>query len=195
MRKLVYYVAASLDGFIAAPDGSWEFFGPVDPDLAAFVNDRFPETIPTALREQFGVTAPHQAFDTVVMGRGTYEPALAVGVTSPYAHLRQYVFSRTLDPATDPAVTVVADDPVPYLRELKQQPGMDIWLCGGGAFAAAVRSEIDEFVVKLNPVLAGGGVPLVGGPFDPQRLTLLDATPVGANGIVVLRYRSDRDRT
>jgi dihydrofolate reductase len=188
MRKLVYYVAASLDGYIAAPDGSWEFFGPLDDELTAYINARYPETVPTALREQLGITAPHQVFDTVVMGRGTYEPALRMGITSPYAHLEQFVFSTTLDPATDPAVTIVADDPVAYLRKLKGQPGRDIWLAGGGAFAGAVRSEIDEFVVKLNPVLAGDGIPLVAGPFDPSRLTLTDATPVGASGVVVLRY-------
>ncbi|RZU54169.1 dihydrofolate reductase [Krasilnikovia cinnamomea] len=188
MRKLVYYVAATLDGFIAAPDGSWDFFGAPDPGLMAYVTARYPETLPTAVREQLGATGPAQVFDTVVMGRGTYEPALAAGVTSPYAHLDQYVFSRTLDPATDPAVTVVADDPAPYLRELKQRPGKDIWLCGGGALAAALRDEIDEFVIKLNPVLAGGGVPLVGGPFDGRPLTLLDTTALDGSGVLVLRY-------
>ncbi len=187
MRKLVYYVAASLDGYIAAPDGSWEFFGLHD-ELSAYIGGHYPETLPTVLREQLGITAPPQVFDTVVMGRGTYEPALRMGITSPYAHLEQFVFSTTLDPATDPAVNVVADDPVAYLRTLKDQPGRDIWLCGGGAFAGAVRSEIDEFVVKLNPVLVGDGIPLVGGPFEPRQLTLVDATPVGGSGVVVLRY-------
>ena len=187
MRKLVYYVAASLDGYIAAPDGSWEFFG-LPAELSAYIGEHYPETLPTALRDQLGITAPPQVFDTVVMGRGTYEPALRAGITSPYAHLEQFVFSTTLDPATDPAVTFVAGDPVAYLRKLKDQPGKDIWLCGGGALAGAVRSEIDEFVVKLNPVLVGGGIPLVGGPFKPRRLTLVDATPVGGSGVVVLRY-------
>jgi dihydrofolate reductase len=187
MRKLVYYVAASLDGYIAAPDGGWEFFGLHD-EVSAYINGRYPETLPTALREQLGITAPAQVFDAVVMGRGTYEQALRVGITSPYAHLEQFVFSTTLDPATDPAVTFVADDPVAYLRKLKDQPGKDIWLCGGGALAGAVRSEIDEFVVKLNPVLVGDGVPLVGGSFDAAQLTLVDATPVGGSGVVVLRY-------
>ncbi|MGK5684733.1 dihydrofolate reductase family protein [Actinoplanes sp. URMC 104] len=190
MRKLVYYVASTLDGFIAAPDGTWDFFGPLHDDLIAHIGAHYPETLPTALRDQLGITTPHQAFGAVVMGRGTYEPALRVGITSPYAHLDQYVFSRTLDPAVDPAVTVVADDPVPYVRELKQGPGRDIWLCGGGTFAGAVRSEIDEYVIKLNPVLAGGGIPLTAGPFDPRHLTLLDASPVGTSGVVVLRYRA-----
>ncbi|MCO8275994.1 dihydrofolate reductase family protein [Actinoplanes sp. TRM 88003] len=190
MRKLIYYVAATVDGFIAAPDGDFAFFGLPD-ELLAFIAERYPETLPTAFRDQLGITAPNQVFDTVVMGRGTYEPALEVGVTSPYAHLEQFVFSRTLDPAIDPAVTVVADDPVPYLRELKQRPGKDIWLCGGGAFAGAVRSEIDEYVIKLNPLLAGQGIPLTAGPFDPARLALIDATPVGDSGVIVLRYRGN----
>jgi dihydrofolate reductase len=180
MRKLVYYVASTLDGFIAAPDGSWDFFGPVHEELGAFINARYPETLPTGQRRQ--------VFDTVLMGRGTYEPALKIGVTSPYAHLDQHVFSRTLDPAIDPAVTIVAEDPVPYVRKLKERPGQEIWLCGGGALAATLRDEIDEYVVKLNPVLAGDGIPLRSGPFDPKRLELREVTPLGASGVVVLRY-------
>lgn len=190
MRKLVYYVASTLDGYIAAPDGSWDFFGALHDDLGAYIATHYPETLPTALRDQLGITAPNQVFDAVVMGRGTYEPALKVGITSPYAHLEQYVFTRTLDGDTDPAVTFVASDPVAYVRKLKESDGKDIWLCGGASFAAAVRSEIDEFVVKLNPVLANGGIPLTAGPFDPLRLTLVDATPIGTSGVVVLRYRS-----
>nr|WP_221376245.1 dihydrofolate reductase family protein [Actinoplanes polyasparticus] len=191
MRKLIYYVASTVDGFIAAPDGDFAFFGPLNEELNAYINSRYPETLPTALREHFGVTAPNQVFDTVVMGRGTYEPALNAGITSPYAHLEQFVFSSTLDPAIDPAVTVVTEDALPYVRKLKERPGRDIWLCGGGAFAGAVRSEIDEYVIKLNPVLAGDGIPLTAGPFDPARLTFMDATPVGSSGVVVLRYRGN----
>ncbi|WP_249997692.1 dihydrofolate reductase family protein [Actinoplanes sp. M2I2] len=190
MRKLIYYVAATVDGFIAAPDGDFAFFGALSEELTAYIHAHYPETLPTALPEALGITAPHQAFDTVLMGRGTYEPALRAGITSPYAHLEQIVFSRTVDPAIDPAVTVVTGEPVGYVRELKQRPGRDIWLCGGGALAGAVRSEIDEYVIKLNPVLAGDGIKLTAGPFDPERLTLIDATPLGASGVVVLRYRA-----
>ncbi|MCM4084760.1 dihydrofolate reductase family protein [Paractinoplanes hotanensis] len=191
MRKLIYYVASTVDGFIAAPDGDFAFFGPLDEELNAYISSRYPETLPTALREHFGVTAPNQVFDTVVMGRGTYEPALKAGITSPYAHLEQFVFSSTIDPAIDPAVTVVTEDALPYVRKLKERPGRHIWLCGGGAFAGAVRSEIDEYVIKLNPLLAGDGIPLTAGPFDPVRLALIDATPVGSSGVVVLRYRAN----
>ena len=103
------------------------------------------------------------------MGRGTYEPALAIGVTSPYAHLRQYVVSATLD-VTDPAVTIVPSDPVALVRTLKaRDAGADIWLCGGGTLAAALIDEIDQIVVKTYPVVAGGGIPLLAGTFAPGR--------------------------
>jgi dihydrofolate reductase len=184
MRKLIYYVASTVDGFIAAPDGDFAFLG-LHPDLMAHITEHYPETLPGA------APSDDRIFDTVLMGRGTYEPALKAGITSPYAHLEQFVFSSTLDPATDPAVTVVSEEALPFVRKLKERPGKDIWLCGGGAFAGAVRSEIDEYVIKLNPVLAGNGIPLTAGPFDPAHLTLIDATPVGASGVVVLRYRAN----
>jgi hypothetical protein len=75
MRKLTYYLGSSLDGFIAAPDGSIDAF-PVTQDVIEFMAADYPETLPTHLREQLGVTAPGRRFDTVVMGRNTYAPAL-----------------------------------------------------------------------------------------------------------------------
>ena len=112
MRKLVYYVGVSLDGRIAGPGGEFDFFPQGDEQQAAaystWVNALYPETVPTAYRAAVGVAdAPNRRFDTVVMGLGTYRPAFDNGITSPYAHLRQYVVSSTLKPDTDPAVTVV----------------------------------------------------------------------------------------
>lgn len=179
MRKLVYFVAGTIDGFIAAPDGSWDFFGPQD-DIVGYMREHYPETVP-------GSDTPPRVFDTVLMGRHTYEPALRAGITSPYASLTQIVFSRSIEPA-DPAVRIVADDPVAYVGKLKQEPGRDIWLCGGGNLAGQLLPAVDELVVKLNPVVAGGGIPLAARGFDPHRFAFVDATPL-ASGVVVLRYR------
>ncbi|WDZ84565.1 dihydrofolate reductase family protein [Micromonospora cathayae] len=187
MRSLVYYVASTLDGFIAAPDGSYDFF-PLEPDVAAHLAGAWPQTLPTAAHPAFGIDRPTGRFDAVVMGRGTYEPALRVGITNPYAHLAQYVFSRTLPPADYPDVTVVADDPVGYLRDLKSRPGGDIWLCGGGQLAGLLLPEVDELVVKLHPIVAGEGVPLAARRFDPARFTLVDTRPFDS-GLVMLHYR------
>ncbi|MGW7271788.1 dihydrofolate reductase family protein [Streptomyces sp. NPDC054864] len=84
------------------------------------------------------------------MGLGTYRPALDNGITSPYAHLRQYVASSTLEPDTDPAVTVVPSDPLALVCELKGEVGavLDVWLCGGGRLAGTLMPEIDELSVQ-----------------------------------------------
>ncbi|MFF4220297.1 dihydrofolate reductase family protein [Streptomyces nondiastaticus] len=191
MRKLTYYVATTIDGFIASPDGGSDFF-PVAEGLAAYMNARHPETVPTAFREPAGLAdAPNLRFDTVLMGRGTYEPALAAGITSPYAHLRQYVFSRTLT-SGDPAVEVVSDDPLPFVRKLKEQEGAGIWLCGGGRLAGALLPEIDELIVKRYPVAIGAGIPLFSAGFHPRRFGLADCRAFG-NGAAVLTYTRGLD--
>ncbi|MDI6099400.1 dihydrofolate reductase family protein [Actinoplanes sp. NEAU-A12] len=190
MRKLVYYVASTLDGYIAAPDGSWDFFL-MPADLTALMNARYPETVPTHIRGMFGVDGPNQEFDTVLMGRNTYEPALKEGFTSPYSHLTQIVFSRTITTSPDPAVRVVAEDPRDFVDKLKQQPGKDIWLAGGGSLAGHLMPAVDELVIKLNPTIAGDGIKLAATGFDPHRFTLIEATPL-ESGVVVLRYRAAR---
>jgi dihydrofolate reductase len=170
MRKLIYYADATLDGFIAGPQGEIGFF-PHSEELLATMSKELPETVPTHVRAAMGLPElPNARFDTVLMGRGTYEPALREGITSPYAHLRQYVFSRTLS-IQDPTVTLCADqDPVASVRALKAEEGpdlKDIWLAGGGKLAGALLNEIDELHLKRSPVVAGAGIPLFDGPFNP----------------------------
>lgn len=188
MRKLVYFVASTIDGFIAAPDGSWDFFT-LEDDVTEYMNERYPETVPTHIREPLRITSPNKVFDTVLMGRHTYEPALRAGVTSPYAHLTQIVFSHSITTSPDPAVRIVSDDPIEFVGKIKQQPGKDIWLAGGGNFAGQLLPAIDELVIKLNPVIAGSGIQLAASGFDPHRFVLIDATPL-RSGVVVLRYRA-----
>ncbi|WP_238010713.1 dihydrofolate reductase family protein [Dactylosporangium sp. AC04546] len=180
MRSLTYFVASTIDGFIADPGGGYDWFG-FDPELVAFLRERYPETLPTHVRAALGFDdAANAAFDTVVMGSGTYRPALDAGIRDPYAHLRTHVVSRSLQGAER--------DPVALVRRLKAEDGLGIWLAGGGELAGALRDEIDELVVKLNPVLAGDGVPLLRGKFAADRFTLASAEPLG-NGVVVLHYR------
>ncbi|MFG3708720.1 dihydrofolate reductase family protein [Micromonospora sp. NPDC047670] len=186
MRKLTYYIAATLDGFIAGPDGQFDFF-PIDPDLAAAMNAEQPETVPTRFRSLAGLAdAENRRFDTVLMGRGTYEPEYKKGITSPYAHLRQYVFAHT-DTAWDPQVEVVDGDPVAFVRRLKQQPGKDIWLCGGGRLAGQLSIEIDELTIKRYPLVIGAGIPLFAGPFTPTGFALAE-TRTFASGATVTTY-------
>ena len=186
MRTLTYYVAASVDGFIAGPGGEFEFFG-FEGDSAAWIVAEYPETLPVQARGPLGLAGtPNRHFDTVLMGRRTYEPALAAGISSPYPHLRQLVFSRSLAVPTE-GVEVVADDPVAVVRRLKQEEGAGIWLAGGGALAGALRDEVDVLVVKRNPVVLGAGVPLFAGPFAPTGLRRT-GTRAFETGVVVETY-------
>ncbi|MEV0947078.1 dihydrofolate reductase family protein [Rhodococcus sp. NPDC049939] len=176
MRKLVYYVGVTLDGCIAGPGDETDFF-PFSDTMAAWIINRYPETIPTHMRPTLGLTeTPNRSFDTVVMGRGTYEPALEIGVTSPYAHLRQLVVSTTLGTSQDPAIESIADDPLTAVRKLKSEDGLDIWLAGGGKLAASLLPEIDELIVKSYPVVAGSGRPVFDGEFRPTAFTRTDST-------------------
>ncbi|MFI6293313.1 dihydrofolate reductase family protein [Nonomuraea sp. NPDC050790] len=172
MRKLVYYVGVSIDGYIAGPGNQWDFY-PLSDQMSAWINARYPETLPTHVRSHVGLEGtPNQRFDTLVMGRGTYDPALEINVTSPYAHLRQYVVSTTLGKIDDPTVDLVTEDPAGLVRRLKtEDTGMDVWLAGGGKLAASVLPEIDELIIKSYPVVAGDGVPAFSGGFNPTLFT------------------------
>lgn len=179
MRELIYYAAVSLDGRIAGPGGEFDFYPAGDEQQAAaysaWMNERYPETVPTAMRAANGLAdAPNLHFDTVLMGLGTYRPALDAGITSPYAHLRQFVVSSTLGASPDPDVTVIKDNPLDLVRRLKQEEGKDIWLCGGGRLAGALAPEIDRLIIKSYPVVAGAGVPVFDGVFNPMLFSVTE---------------------
>lgn len=188
MRKIVYYVATTLDGFIAREDGSFGEF-PWDDDYLADLLARFPETFPTHLRSD---DAPNRRFDTVLMGRKTYEVGFREGITSPYPTLDQYVFSRTLGESPHPAVTVLANGAVKTAARLKAEPGMDIWICGGSELATTLHEAglVDELIIKLNPIVFGAGIPLFARPV-PARPLALEHRHAYASGHVLLTYAVD----
>jgi dihydrofolate reductase len=190
MRELTYYVACTVDGYIARADGSFDFFLAEGEHLADLFA-AFPETVPGHLRDVVGVHGANREFDTALMGRRTYEVGRAIGITSPYPHLRQYVFARSLGASPDPAVTLVSGDPVAAVRAMKREPGQGIWLCGGGDLAAQLLPEIDQLILKVNPVLLGAGIPLCAGDVAQTALALT-ASRVYDNGFVLLRYRPRR---
>lgn len=188
-RKLVYYVACTLDGFIARADGTFDCFlfeGPHFQDLF----ESFPETFPAHLRARLGVAEKACRFDTVLMGRRTYEVGLREGVTSPYRPLRQIVVSASMTESPEPEVALHRGCPVDLVRQLKQEPGRDIWLCGGGALAGSLVEEIDEFILKVNPVSIGRGIPLLGDHAATLPATLISHR-VYPNGFVLANYAAN----
>ena len=186
MRELKYFVACTVDRFIAREDGSFDFFIAEGAHLTDLVKT-YPETVPAHLRDALGVKAASNWVDAVLMGRKTYDVGRPFGVTSPYPHLKQYVLSRNMTETPSPDVMLVRSDPLEFVRTLKRERGRDIWLCGGGVLAAALFSEIDELILKVNPVILGAGIPLFEGPV-PQTDLMLTESKTYPNGFMLARY-------
>ncbi|THV26752.1 dihydrofolate reductase family protein [Glycomyces paridis] len=177
MRRLVYYVAATLDGRIAGPDGgdpSGEDYFAITEDLLAFIVANYPETLPGPARDAMGIAGPGEHFDTILEGSGSFAVGLAAGIPDAYPHLRHVVYSNSLAAREDSDVEVVAGDPVAHVRELKAEEGLDLWLVGGGTLAHTLLPEIDRIVVKQQSSVIGSGVPMFNGPFAPHMFTPVD---------------------
>jgi len=168
MRRIRYRVAASLDGYIAGPNGEYDWI-PMDPEI-----------------DFAGMMAQ---FDTYLMGRRTYEVAGAGGGPGT-GEMEVWVFSRTLRPEDHPGVTIVADDVEERLRELRSRPGKDIWLFGGGALFRSLLElgQVDTVEVAVMPVLLGGGIPLLPTPAVRRTLLLTGHRVYGKTGTVLLEY-------
>ena len=121
------------------------------------------------------------------MGRKTYEVGLNAGIASPYEPLRQFVVSRSIPEIPQTPVHFHRGAALDLVRQLKAEEGKDIWLCGGAKLAASVFTEIDELILKINPVVIGSGIPLFDGPVN-ARPTVLTEYKVYANGFVFARY-------
>jgi dihydrofolate reductase len=165
-RRLRYQVAVSLDGFIAGPNGEYDWII-MDPTI------------------DFG--SLFKEFDTAVMGRKTYEVTSAQGGAA-MPGLEVIVFSRTLEPSVKKGVRVVNDDPARVVRELKAKPGKDIWLFGGGSLFRSLLDArvVDTVELAVIPVLLGEGTPLLP-PGGTTKLILADHK-VLPSGIVSLAY-------
>ncbi len=192
MRRLRYQVATSLDGYIAGPNGEYDWIVQ-DPDI--------------------DFNALFAQFDTVVMGRKTFELALSQGGNGSMPGMDVYVYSRTLSQADYPAVSIINSDPAAHVRSLKAQPrksegkadkgagkadkskgkarGEDIWLFGGGELFRTLLDAgvVDTVEPAVMPVLIGGGLPMLPPPTASHaKLSLSGHRLYPKSGIMLLQY-------
>jgi dihydrofolate reductase len=167
MRRIRYQVASSLDGYIAGPNGEFDWIV-MDPDI-----------------DFAGLFAQ---FDTLLMGRKTYEAAQ--GGPGMGDGLKVVVFSKTLRREDHPNVTVVSGDAAAACARLREEAGKDIWLFGGGELFASLleAGQVDTVEVAIVPVLLGGGRPLLPPPVSRRRLELTGHRVYAKSGIVLLEY-------
>ncbi len=188
MRELTYYVAVSLDGYIAGPGGEFDAFLATGDHMEP-IWSRYRGTAPTELAEAAGLSVDDGPFDTVLMGRNTYAVGLP-HLTNPYRHLRQIVFTSAPSqrPEGSDDVEFTAEDPTAVVRELKQEDGRGIWLCGGGTLAASLIEDIDRLALKINPVVLGEGIPVFGSAAYSPRAWRRTRTQSFESGVIFAEY-------
>lgn len=184
-RQFVYYVACTLDGFIATTDGGVAFLDSVTPPAAA---------------PDYGYADFFSTVGTVVMGRRTFEDALRLGGgTWPYEERTTVVFSTKLlghpCPHTVPGAMFTSEDPCSVVRRLKAEPSRrgDIWFIGGSSLAGELLrgGALDRVIVTQLPVLLGDGIPLFGRGHGQVNLQPLSQR-VFDNGVVTLSYSTNK---
>ena len=164
---IVYYVASSLDGYIATPDGGIEWLRPFeDAD------------------EDYGYGEFYASVEAVLLGRKTYEQCLQLPEW-PYAGKPYWVLSGQ-----------TGSGPAAVVSEMRSRGIRRVWLVGGGKVAAALRVErrITRYVISVIPVLLGTGIALFDGPAPPQSLKLV-ASRSYATGVVQLTSPTRRRRS
>ena len=166
MRRVRYQVACSLDGYIAGPDDEFDWITP---------------------EPSFDFEELYAQFDTLLMGRRTYEVVRATGES--FRGKQVIVASRTLRQKDHPDVEVVSEGLEARVRELRSQPGRDIWLYGGGELFSRLLAWnlVDTVEPAIIPILLGGGVHLLSPNGLRRRLTLVGhrAYP---GGMILLEY-------
>ena len=166
-KRLRYQVAVSLDGFIATPDGGYDWIvGDPAIDFKALFNE----------------------FDTAVAGRKTYDLMVSQG-QSGMPGIDLVVFSRTLAPTEKRGLRIVRDDPGRVVKELKKGKGRDIWLFGGGELFRTLLDAgvVDTVELAVMPVLLGAGIPVLP-PGASAKLVLSEVKRLPKSGIVFLAY-------
>ena len=170
MRKIIYYLATSADGYIARPDGGVEWLDRPRP------------------KGSYGMSAFYDSVDTVLMGRETYEVGRRFGQEG-HPGKKNYVFTRKRLRTRAPNVEFVRAPVADFARRLRAEGGKDVWLLGGASLAASFLDEgqLDEFIIHVVPVLIGEGIPLL----EPRRRSTslsLVSTHAYPDGVVRLHY-------
>lgn len=174
-RKVILYIATSLDGYIAAPGGDLNFLGMVAKE-----------------GEDYGYAEFVKTVDTVIMGRKTYDSVLAMGYDYPHADKESYIITRTVRPSIG-NIRFYTGTLKELVLQLKAGPGKNIY-CDGGAEVVNMLEQddlIDEYIISVIPVMLGGGTRLFANGRSEMALELISSRSY-PSGLVQLHYSKHR---
>ena len=166
MRKIILFIASSLDGYIAKKDGGVDWL---------------PENSPSGY-EKF-----YKSIDTIIMGKTTYDQILTFG-EYPYGDKKSYVFTRSNDQNKDENTQFV-NNVEKLVKDILSNPGMDIWLVGGSQIISTFMNLgfVDEIILSIIPVVLGNGIPLF---VDIQKETKFDLVQtIDYDALIELHYK------
>lgn len=177
MRKIKLYIAISLNGKIAKPDGSVAWL----------------ENIPNPEKTDYGYADFYTSVDATIQGYSTYKQIIDWGIDFPYADKKNYVLTRKEGLENTKYVDFIQDKPMDFIRALKQQAGGSIWLIGGGGVNTSLLNAglIDEIQVFVMPIILSEGIDLFGALPAETNLELMDSKNY-ASGAVELCYKVKR---
>lgn len=173
MKKIIYYVASSLDGFIAGNNGNISQFILQGKGVEKYKSDL-------------------TNFDTIIMGRRTYEFGFQYGLQPgqpAYPNMDHFIFSETLKIENLAETVHIEKVSVDRINEIKTNSKTDIYLCGGGEFAGWLLDNglIDQIKLKLNPIIIGEGIRLFGSSNTKSNWDLVEQESF-EDGLQILTY-------
>lgn len=173
MRKIKLYIATSLNGKIAQSDGSVGWL----------------ESIPNPEKTDHGYFEFYKTIDTTIQGSNTYHQILSWGIDFPYPDKKNYVITRKKGLKNTEFVDFISENPIDFIRQLKEQKGKDIWLIGGGQINTMLLNEnlIDEIQVFIMPIVISSGIALFEAIPIETKLKLVESKSY-STGAVELKY-------
>lgn len=172
MRKVILGLAVSLDGYIEGPNGEYDW---------CFTD------------QDYGLSDFFKSVDVIFMGRKSYELMSKTEEQNPWKGTLTYVFSNSMKEINGKDVKLISGDIRKQVNEIRNSPGKDIWLFGGGELIATFMKEdwIDEYWLSFHPIILGSGKPWFTHIANRVGLKLIECKPY-ETGLVSLRYERER---
>lgn len=173
MKKIKAYIAISLNGKIAAKDGSVHWL----------------ESIPNPDKLDYGYFDFYDTIDTTIMGNSTYQQVIGWDIPFPYPTKKNYILTRNKALQNTEYVEFINENQIDFITDLKQQDGNDIWLIGGGQINTMLLNAglVDELIIHIMPIIIDG-IELFGGIPKETALTLIE-TKSYPTGVVEMKYK------